>query len=513
MTPEAEGDYYDPEKDARPSSPGLAPTQISYKLEESPPPYIPTSSSSSSSSPSVSPGPAEGKGGQQGLEASARLSGKKNPKRKRRKGRTRPSQGDAVLISYLDPNRPDIAREFAQRALNSASQSEAEDDLERDMNGDGKCEHNGRTHDNHQNSAHATELKTTAWAALNDVTAGDAAPERNVLSASLTTHGVVQKQGSSNGSVVQCSSLHGNQDSKTPLRSLNPALPLKIRPPSQGGEEEEEEGEDESIATSPALAKFAISAAEANPDSTLPAMQKSPPRSASTHSPDGTQSLPSLKTTLSQIADTPIPEAPNGASPFSQNSVQSPNLARSHHVAGNPGPSPRMYSNPSPASSKDITSMSPPGCPNYPNYWRSTPKEGSFSTASPASAAGLNQVTSYPTPKDIVSPESSTSPQTLNGTLSASEPFTSTAFKCTHPGCTAQPFQTQYLLNSHANVHSSSRPHYCPIKTCSRSFGGKGFKRKNEMIRHGLVHQSPGYVCPFCADQQHKYPRPDNLQR
>jgi len=33
------------------------------------------------------------------------------------------------------------------------------------------------------------------------------------------------------------------------------------------------------------------------------------------------------------------------------------------------------------------------------------------------------------------------------------------------------------------------------------------------MIRHGLVHQSPGYVCPFCADDGYKYPRPDLLQR
>jgi hypothetical protein len=71
----------------------------------------------------------------------------------------------------------------------------------------------------------------------------------------------------------------------------------------------------------------------------------------------------------------------------------------------------------------------------------------------------------------------------------------------------------QYLLNSHANVHSSIRPHYCPVKGCPRSEGGKGFKRKNEMIRHGLVHDSPGYVCPFCPDREHKYPRPDNLQR
>jgi hypothetical protein len=33
------------------------------------------------------------------------------------------------------------------------------------------------------------------------------------------------------------------------------------------------------------------------------------------------------------------------------------------------------------------------------------------------------------------------------------------------------------------------------------------------MIRHGLVHDSPGYVCPFCPEREHKYPRPDNLQR
>ncbi|KAF2209655.1 hypothetical protein CERZMDRAFT_46715 [Cercospora zeae-maydis SCOH1-5] len=86
-------------------------------------------------------------------------------------------------------------------------------------------------------------------------------------------------------------------------------------------------------------------------------------------------------------------------------------------------------------------------------------------------------------------------------------------FKCDYPGCTAMPFQTQYLLSSHRNVHSQNRPHYCPVKDCPRSEGGKGFKRKNEMIRHGLVHNSPGYICPFCPDREHRYPRPDNLQR
>ncbi|KAI3325132.1 hypothetical protein HD806DRAFT_533728 [Xylariaceae sp. AK1471] len=32
-------------------------------------------------------------------------------------------------------------------------------------------------------------------------------------------------------------------------------------------------------------------------------------------------------------------------------------------------------------------------------------------------------------------------------------------FICTFPDCNAQPFPTQYLLNSYANVHSSARPH------------------------------------------------------
>ncbi|TKA45486.1 hypothetical protein B0A54_04025 [Friedmanniomyces endolithicus] len=86
-------------------------------------------------------------------------------------------------------------------------------------------------------------------------------------------------------------------------------------------------------------------------------------------------------------------------------------------------------------------------------------------------------------------------------------------FECDWDGCTAPPFQTQYLLGSHRNVHSSTRPYVCPVEECPRSVGNKGFKRKNEMIRHGLVHNSPGYVCPFCPDKEHRYPRPDNLQR
>ncbi|KAF2863433.1 hypothetical protein K470DRAFT_280331 [Piedraia hortae CBS 480.64] len=90
---------------------------------------------------------------------------------------------------------------------------------------------------------------------------------------------------------------------------------------------------------------------------------------------------------------------------------------------------------------------------------------------------------------------------------------TSTGYRCHWPGCNAAPFQSQYLLISHRNVHMTFRPHYCPVDGCPHSRGGQGFKRKNEMLRHGLVHSSPGYACPFCPGRAHRYPRPDNLQR
>ena len=145
----------------------------------------------------------------------------------------------------------------------------------------------------------------------------------------------------------------------------------------------------------------------------------------------------------------------------------------------------------------------------------SNPSVASTSTAG-ASPGSLEEAA---TPSD----RSSTLPLPVSPTRSAHSLLSprsiasagaATVYKCQHPGCHAPPFQTPYLLNSHRNVHSSDRPYFCPRKDCPRSQPGKGFKRKNEMLRHGLVHESPGYVCPFCSpEKEHRYPRPDNLQR
>ena len=81
--------------------------------------------------------------------------------------------------------------------------------------------------------------------------------------------------------------------------------------------------------------------------------------------------------------------------------------------------------------------------------------------------------------------QNSTSPEPNSNPTSASG-SSGNLYKCDFPGCIAAAFGTQYLLNSHTNVHSSSRPHFCPVRGCNRGPGGMGFKRKNEMIRYVL---------------------------
>ncbi|KAL4884335.1 hypothetical protein BJY04DRAFT_215304 [Aspergillus karnatakaensis] len=270
-----------------------------------------------------------------------------------------------------------------------------------------------------------------------------------------------------------------------------------------------------------------------NPNS-LPAIRD--PSIARSPENSGTR-LPSIHTQLSQLG--PVLPPPNGLTPSNVPSARvgstssfplppvtavSPPLTRVDPSPREPfrlaplvppaqlqppkiPPSP--YSHLSPASSQAISAASSPVA--QPNYWRNVPKAPAPYPPYDPPSTSRSPASSYPTPIEHT-PAGTCESSAFTPSSQSSVPQTGT-FKCSHPGCTAAPFQTQYLLNSHANVHSQDRPHFCPVEGCSRGYGGKGFKRKNEMIRHGLVHNSPGYVCPFCPDQQHKYPRPDNLQR
>ena len=500
-------DEYNAGYPSRPSSPMLVATQVDYKPKSTPPPYIPSSSPSTAS---TSPEPENYKLDRPHRSPSTSTGDRQKSRKskKRRKQRTRPSQGDTVLISYLEPNRPDIAQEVGQRALNSASQSEVDDESD-SARRKGKIHDNGDAGVRSQLGKHPAErggkfsppqtLDTEAGTRLEPIIP-PAMP-----SIYPDTNGHVEGRWSANKTGTSAFS---------PL-PLDPSLQTRLAPVPF-----HQRTEDDTLATSPNLAKFAIPAAEANADTTLPAMQKSPPRSSLGHSPEGTQTLPSLQTALNQPVlsqyDNHFVETPSGISPFSHNSGLSPAVSRSQFS----GPSPSLFSQPSPASSKDLPGVTSPDQTTQHHYWRVSPKDTNLLTVnSPAASTLTPAPPPYPTPKDNPSPEDnntdpppSSNPQEPDGSAPNGS-STSNNYKCTYANCSAAPFHTQYLLNSHLNVHSSDRPHYCPVKNCSRGVGGKGFKRKNEMIRHGLVHNSPGYVCPYCIDQQHKYPRPDNLQR
>jgi hypothetical protein len=217
------------------------------------------------------------------------------------------------------------------------------------------------------------------------------------------------------------------------------------------------------------------------------------------------EALPSIRSQLfEQLHGSPKDIAVRPSSQFPHSPPTGP--SRLGTIPGNhasPPISPNeafRHSMPSPTHTLPVLSPYPYSSPNSNHAPPSGPDYGV--SGAKLERSTINQILTPPTDRiaDRMSIDNMTNPQIGQ-------------FICTFQSCNAPPFQTQYLLNSHANVHSSARPHYCPVKGCPRSEGGKGFKRKNEMIRHGLVHDSPGYVCPFCPDREHKYPRPDNLQR
>lgn len=229
-----------------------------------------------------------------------------------------------------------------------------------------------------------------------------------------------------------------------------------------------------------------------------------PPLQTESSKPEpSAQSLPSLRSALGDINR--LPAEP--ASP-SDHDLSSPHYSRAFSRSP-PGSMP-------PPLNTMVETLSPPISPS--NSFQHNPHSSPHFPPPSSIQFAMNPIqvpsATENSPLQINDAEyasqASSPPETVRSASDATSPG---GFVCTFAGCNAHPFQTQYLLNSHANVHSSARPHYCPVKGCPRSEGGKGFKRKNEMIRHGLVHDSPGYVCPFCPDREHKYPRPDNLQR
>lgn len=474
----SELDYLDPDDVIKAHhTPVFEAIRPNYTAEETPPPLVleDTPESSAGSGKSVGRGRTAGK---------------------RSSGRTRPSQCDAVLIGQLAPNHPEIAAHAGEYALESDSHSEADDP---GSEGEDEGDSDQESMNGMRNGAPVANLTDDA-AVVMAMRASAVMKAQNVRDTEMRD-APESPQNDDKENVMKHEVLQ--QDSRPSTAVTEPPSPViklqkfDVRPPplitSLKSPKRNFGDEEDSIATSPALAKYIT---QGNPDNILPKMQRSPPpKPTSTRSPEATgPTLPSLKTALSMNET-----SSSGISYHSAASAHSPSMPRpspGQHMSGY-GPSPASYTQPSPS----INGMSPPSMPTHRSYgWPHPPaRDGSQSTTTPSeytsnhsqstpSSAITNPspVNSYSTPNSAHQRQDSEGTPHANGGSPASNGNGTSAtnsFKCVYPGCTSSSFQTQYLLNSHANVHSSSRPHFCPVAGCLRGPAGKGFKRKNEMIR------------------------------
>ncbi|KAH6889367.1 hypothetical protein B0T10DRAFT_487861 [Thelonectria olida] len=71
----------------------------------------------------------------------------------------------------------------------------------------------------------------------------------------------------------------------------------------------------------------------------------------------------------------------------------------------------------------------------------------------------------------------------------------------------------QNQFDSHAIVDQTNLPYSCSVIGCVRWEQGNGFRTKNELILHGLFHDSRGLRCPFCPNQGLEHSTPDEFIR
>lgn len=210
----------------------------------------------------------------------------------------------------------------------------------------------------------------------------------------------------------------------------------------------------------------------------LPSLQSlSPPSSCAATSPDNsgvngngngngnTQVLPSIHSALSGLSPSDFPPSRlNGISPYSyppstSSQADSPHdrLPRQFFPQQIP-PSP--FSHFSPVSAKEASNNPSPSQ----SYWRtqappappppppppSQPAETPHNAPTPYDMSPMttkSPATSYPTPTEQVAPTPPAGERdTFNGVQQPNGLAAPGSYRCTHPGCTAAPFQTQYLL-------------------------------------------------------------------
>lgn len=184
----------------------------------------------------------------------------------------------------------------------------------------------------------------------------------------------------------------------------------------------------------------------------------SPSSSCAGPSPDSgsgsKQVLPSIHSALSALASDFPPPRPNGLPPpypypgSATSRNESPHDRKLPQILSHQIP-PSPFSHFSPVSTQDLSNNPSPA--THPSLWHRTPLPSSSEPHHPATPydgspmTAKSSATSYPTPTEQVAPTPGSEhphfgPPSCNGAPGAG------IYKCTHPGCAAPPFQTQYLL-------------------------------------------------------------------
>jgi hypothetical protein len=471
---------YDADEVVPQNSPLMKARRLNLQPSPSPPPIVPLTQ--------VSPAPSAGR------------------KSSNRRQKVPASQGDAVLVASLDGGRhPDIARKAGEQPLPSEPGSDDDDTFSNPSVDD--------------NSVRSANMSVTGSPGPNG--GGDSLDLKILAAGALAFHSIPAPPPVQNGAALQADARTRNPRDTSSFRqdgtlaiTANRDLPIRDdRPVLAAPPVSYPSGETYSQHPSaPGLMRMVDPKSPTAPPP--PAHRELPPLQMDSK-PDGNGHgrLPSLAAQLGDIkrfTDPVHPADSQFAARLGSVYPRSPpaGLPRLTGMVIHPNSPPPMSPNEAfrrelPSPSRSLSATSPynfyPGASTH--HHRMNTEYSSSTAETPRS----DQSTS--TPNTAIT--AITDPMSIDGITNPQQQL----YPCTFDGCSAPPFATQYLLNSHANVHSSARPHYCSVQGCNRSEGGKGFKRKNEMIRHGLVHDSPGYVCPFCPDREHKYPRPDNLQR
>lgn len=408
-------------------------------------------------------------------------SSRRQKKSNRRK--TRPTQGDLVLIREMIPSRPDIALDLSKNGLNADTDSEG-DEMEDQVSSESSAPLEATTPHSPPLDNQSEDLRQFAQKVLiNSANAPTAKPlhrdsvvEADDPNPSLLGADRRPSQAStltilSNGAGLKTNGTTLAAPGSSTLSGMSPDHPTPPQGTVTNGQPHRN-----SLATSPHLQQLTISQSRGSVTDTLPALQTQPgPRDGSVGSPS--QQLPSFQHIDNIARSATSDQESNRVNPFahrqsiSSSIGQSPTtnirqLSISSHSPATPFPT-LSASSPISASGElqrgDIflrssggsvfvadarrPSQASEGGPYAPTLHSASTSESYQSSEGLSPGAVQTPIEGRPRHMSLDSSlVSRLLPPPLNSGIHHIPSHSSGSFKCDYPSCNAAPFQTQYLL-------------------------------------------------------------------